>query len=73
MIELVKYKFIAKVILRPAISRSVFPGIRPPSGTRDQFLFIFHGIDLLTFAQFFFHYGAPFLVRGQVCRFSVRN
>jgi hypothetical protein len=32
-----------KVILQPTVTRPVYPGIRPPSGSCDQFFFHFHG------------------------------
>jgi hypothetical protein len=53
-----------KVVLRPMVSRPVCPGIRPPSGTCDQFLFtsvenIFRRPDSSR--------GPPSLMRGRVC------
>jgi hypothetical protein len=41
-----------KVILRTTASRAVCPGIRPPSGSRDQVLFLFRENYLQTFADF---------------------
>jgi hypothetical protein len=38
-----------RVILRPTVIRPVCPGIRPPSGTRDQFFFLLHGNYRQTF------------------------
>jgi hypothetical protein len=55
---------IVKVILRPTVSRPVCPGVRRPSGTRDQFFFLL---------QIFFrqlrvcYFVAPSLTRGRVC------
>jgi hypothetical protein len=34
----------------PTVSRPVYPSNRTPSGTRDQFLFLFYGNSLKTFA-----------------------
>jgi hypothetical protein len=43
-----------KVILPPMVSGSVCPGIRPPSGTRDQFFFLYNeNYVQQTFAGFF--------------------
>jgi hypothetical protein len=39
-----------KVISRPTGRRPIYPGIRPPSGTCNQFFFLFHGNYLQTFA-----------------------
>jgi hypothetical protein len=62
-----------KVILRPAVTRPVSSGIRPSSGIRDQFFFLFHGICLQTFVFIsLLCYGAPSVMRGKVCHFSVR-
>jgi hypothetical protein len=36
-----------KVILRTTVSRPACPGVRPPSGSRDQFFFHFHGNYIL--------------------------
>jgi hypothetical protein len=41
-----------KVILRPTVSRPVCPGVRPPSVTRNQFLFLVSGNYLQTLALF---------------------
>jgi hypothetical protein len=51
-----------KVIQRPAVSRSVCPGIRPPSGNcGNWFLWkLFLHLRL-------FQYGVPSLTRGRVC------
>jgi hypothetical protein len=40
----VEVKVKVKVTLRPIISRSVRPGVRRPSGTRDQF---YHLLEIL--------------------------
>jgi hypothetical protein len=53
-----------EVILRPTVSWPVRLGVRHPSGTRDQFLFLL---------EIFFrqlrgcYFVAPFLTRGRVC------
>jgi hypothetical protein len=60
-----------KVILWPMISWPVCPGIRPPSGTCDQFFFQCHGKYCWTFAVFF--YVVPSLTRGRVCNISVQS
>jgi hypothetical protein len=60
-----------KVILRPTVSRLVCPGIRPPSGTCDQFLFLFHINYLTTFSVVY--YGAPSLTRGRVCNLQTTH
>jgi hypothetical protein len=39
--ELKKSHFQFRVILRPTVSRPVCPGIRPPLGTREQFIFFY--------------------------------
>jgi hypothetical protein len=41
-------EFKVKVILRTTVIRTVYPGIRPPSGIRDQFFVQFHGRYLQT-------------------------
>jgi hypothetical protein len=58
----------AKVILRPTISRPVRPGVRYPSGTRDQF---FPFSLWLFFRQLWICWcGAPSLTRSRVCSFQ---
>jgi hypothetical protein len=53
-----------KVTLRSTVSRPVSLGVRRPSGTRDQFFFLFE----LFFRQFrVCHFVAPSLTRGRVC------
>jgi hypothetical protein len=46
------YRTDFKVILRPTVSRPVCPGMRPISGTRYQFVFLFHGNYLQIFPVF---------------------
>jgi hypothetical protein len=50
------------------VSRPVSPGIRPPSWTREQFLFFDHGICLQAVAASFCLLVALPLTRGRVCR-----
>jgi hypothetical protein len=53
-----------EVILRPPVSRPVRLGVRHPSGTRDQFFFLFEiFIRQLRFCYFL----APSLTRERVC------
>jgi hypothetical protein len=53
-----------EVNLRPTISRPVCPGVRRPSGTRDQFFFLLE----IFFRQLrVCYFVAPFLTRGRVC------
>jgi hypothetical protein len=47
---------LVKVILLPTVSRPVCPGVRPPSGIRDQFFFLLLGNYLQT--------SVVYLVRG---------
>jgi hypothetical protein len=50
------------------VIRPVCPGIRPPSGTHDQHLFL--STDLQAFATFW--YGTPSLMKGRVCNLLVQ-
>jgi hypothetical protein len=50
----------AEVSLRPTVSRLACPGVRRPSGTRDQFFF--RQLRICYFV-------APSLTRGRVCNF----
>jgi hypothetical protein len=59
-----------KVIIRPAVSRPVCPGIRPQSGTRDQFLFQFRD-NIFRYSPFP-SCGAPSLMKGQPYNLSVQ-
>jgi hypothetical protein len=55
--------------LRPTVSRPVCPGVRHPSGTRDQFFFLFE----ISFRQLrFCYFVAPSLTRGRVCNLLVQ-
>jgi hypothetical protein len=53
-----------EVNLRPTVSRPVCPGVRHPSGTRDQCFFLLE----VSFRQLWLCYFiAPSLTRGRVC------
>jgi hypothetical protein len=53
-----------EVTLRPPVSRPVRPGVRRPSGTRDQFFFLLE----IFFRQLrVCYFVAPSLTRGRVC------
>jgi hypothetical protein len=53
-----------EVNLRPIVSRPVCPGVRRPSGTRDQFFFLLE----ISFRQLrLCYFVAPSLARGRVC------
>jgi hypothetical protein len=53
-----------EVNLRPTVSRPVCPGVRRPSGTRDQYLFILEiSFRQLRLCYFVVHS----LTRGRVC------
>jgi hypothetical protein len=53
-----------EVNLRPTVSRPVCPGVRRPSGTCDQFLFLLE----ISFRQLrVCYFVAPSLTRGRVC------
>jgi hypothetical protein len=53
-----------KVTLRPTANRPVRLGVRPPSGTRDQFLFL---LEILFRQLRVCYFVAPPLTRGRVC------
>jgi hypothetical protein len=53
-----------KVTLRPTVSRPACPGVRRPTGTRDQLLFLFK----IYFRQLWVcYFVVPSLTRGRVC------
>jgi hypothetical protein len=53
-----------EINLRPTVSRTVCPGVRRPSGIRDQFLFLLK----IFFSQLrVCYFVAPSLTRGRVC------
>jgi hypothetical protein len=58
-----------EVNLRPTVSRPIYPGVRRPSGTRDQFFFLleisFRQLRLCWFVS-------PSLTRGRVCNLLVQ-
>jgi hypothetical protein len=53
-----------EVVLRPTVSRLVRLGVRHPSGTRDQFVFLIYILFRQVRVCFFV---APSLRRGRVC------
>jgi hypothetical protein len=53
-----------EVTLRPTVSRPVSLGVRPPSGTRDQFFFL---LDIFFRHLRVCYFVAPSLTRGRVC------
>jgi hypothetical protein len=53
-----------EVTLRPTVSRPISVGVRPPSGTRDQFFFPF---DIFFRQLRVCYFVAPSLTRGWVC------
>jgi hypothetical protein len=60
--------FQVQVILRPRVSWLVSPGVRPPSETSYQFLFLSAEIIF----TYFFLYRVPSLTRGQLCNLFVQ-
>jgi hypothetical protein len=52
-----------KAKLRPTVSRPVRPGVRHPSGTRDQLFFLLE----IFFRELRAYFVAPSLTRGRVC------
>jgi hypothetical protein len=63
------YRHQQEVNLRPTVSRPVYPGVRRPSGTRDQFFFLFE----ISFRQLrVCYFVAPSLTRGRVCSLLVQ-
>jgi hypothetical protein len=67
-IWITKVEVEVEVTLRPTVSRLVCPGVRHPSGTRDQFFFLleifFRQLRVCCFV-------APSLTRGRVCNLLV--
>jgi hypothetical protein len=53
-----------KVTLRRTVSRPVRLGVRRPSGTRDQFLFL---LEIFFRHLRVYYFVAPTLTRGRVC------
>jgi hypothetical protein len=62
LLEQVKAK--VKVTLRPTISRPVRLGVRRPSGTRNQFLYL---LEIFLKTVTVCYVVAPSLTRGRVC------
>jgi hypothetical protein len=59
-----KHFYEVEVTLRPTVSRPVCPGVRRPSGTRDQFFFLLE----ISFRHLrVCYFVAPSLTRGRVC------
>jgi hypothetical protein len=57
-----------EVKLRPTVNRPVCLGVRRPSGTRDQFLFL---LEMFFRQLWVCYFVAPFLARGRVCNLLV--
>jgi hypothetical protein len=53
-----------EVTLRPTVSRPVSLGVRPPSGTRDQFFFL---LEIFLRQLRLCYFIVPSLTRGRVC------
>jgi hypothetical protein len=53
-----------EVNLPPTVSRPVCFGVRPPSGTRDQFVFL---LEIFFRHLLVYYFVAPSLTRGLVC------
>jgi hypothetical protein len=64
MFDSVLYDFEVQVNLRSTVSRPVCPVVRPPSGTRDQFLFL---LEISFWQLRVCYFVAPSLTRGRVC------
>jgi hypothetical protein len=58
-----------KIILRPTVSRPVCPGVRRPSGTRDQFFFL---LDIFFRHLWDRYFVAPSLTRGLICNLLIQ-
>jgi hypothetical protein len=61
-----------KVISWPIVSQPVCPGIRPPSGTHNQFFFFLLPWKICSDILPFSSCGAPSLTRGRVCNLSIQ-
>jgi hypothetical protein len=59
-----KAKVKVKVMLQPTVSRPVRPGVRHPSGTRDQFFFL---LEIFFRRLRVCYLVAPSLTKGRVC------
>jgi hypothetical protein len=67
--HIVEVEIEVEVNLRPTVSRPVCPGVRRPSGTRDQFFFL----SEFSFRQLrLCYFVAPSLTRGRVCNLLVQ-
>jgi hypothetical protein len=53
-----------EITLQPTVSRPISLGVRPPSGTRDQFFFL---LDIFFKHLRVCYFVAPSLMRGRVC------
>jgi hypothetical protein len=58
-----------EVNLRPTVSRSICPGVRRRSGTRDQFFF---PLEISVRQLRFCYFVAPSLTRGRVCNLLIQ-
>jgi hypothetical protein len=63
-VQTVRYPVEVEVNFKPTVSRPVCPGVRHPSGTRDQFFFLFE----ISFRQLWLcYFAAPSLTRERDC------
>jgi hypothetical protein len=64
-----KFEIEVEVNLRPTVGRPICPGVRHPSGTRDQFFFLLE----ISFRQLrVCYFVAPSLTRERVCNLTVQ-